>query len=333
MKTRKLSIIIPVYQVEPYLERCINSVLGQTFLDYEVILVDDGSTDGSEKICDKYAARFEKITVIHKKNGGLSSARNRGIEAASGEYLMFLDSDDILHSRAAELEVQLLEENQADIVICPLARFKDIQEIDCNAFINETKVSIVSGLEAERGFFNNPAANMYVSSCGKVFRSELFNDICFPEGRLFEDEFTTYKLYYLCKRIVVIDCPLYFYFINDSGITRNLDIVKRMDEYDAQEERIAFFKGEGEVDLYHLSLLGFLQSAQWDLLMLYKNQKKNYSKYKKRLQTQYKKALIQAEAEKIISFIRNYDYYVVAYPERKILYRIRRQVLKLKNNL
>ncbi len=323
-----LSIIIPVYQAKPYLERCLESVLSQTFTDFEVILVDDGSTDGSGEMCDKYASLYDNIRAIHKTNGGLSSARNTGIEAASGQYLMFLDSDDLIHSKIAELEVKLLENNEADIVISPLQRFSNIEEIDPMAHIDKLEVSIISGLEAEKGFFNNPSANKYVSSCGKVYKQTLFDDIRFPEGRLFEDEFTTYKLYYKSKKVVVVDTALYFYFINSSGITQNLDIIKRFDEYDAKEERLEFFRNNGQIELYHFALKDYLHTAQWVLIDFQK--RKQHIDYEKRVvfQKRYVNVLKLAEKEKIISFTNNYDYYVLAYPEKKNNIRIKRFILK-----
>lgn len=322
----KLSIIIPVYQVKPYLERCIESVLSQSYTDYEVVLVDDGSTDGSGDICDIYAANYSNVKVIHKTNGGLSSARNIGLSVASGDYLMFLDSDDFLHSKAIEVEIKFLEENHADIVVCPLVRFSNLQDVDAYSPLDNIQFSILSGLEAERRFFNNPRANMFVSSCGKIFRRNLFNGIQFPEGRLFEDEYTTYKLYYLCEKIVVLDTALYYYFVNQAGITQNLDLVKRLDEYDAQNERIIFFNNNGEIELYHLALLEFLRSAQWDLLAFRDKKNRLFRDSGKLLQEQYRHALVQAEKEKIISFPKNIDYYVLAFPRKKTFFRLKRKV-------
>jgi len=325
----KLSIIVPVYQVEAYLERCLKSILSQTFADYEIILVDDGSTDGSGNICDAYAGKFDFIDVIHKKNGGLSSARNVGIKAATGEYIMFVDSDDLIHSKSAELEIALLEEHNAQALICPLKRFSKEDQIDISSPLEKLEgVSVVSGVEAEKGFFNNPQASKYVSSCGKIFRRSLFDDIRFPEGRLFEDEFTTYKLYYKCARVVIVDTELYFYFINESGITQNMNLSKRFDEYDAQEERISFFNKNGEEELYHLALLDFLRTAQWDLID-YQNGNKDCDKNQgTRFQSQYKAILKQAEKEKLVTFANNFDYYVLAYPKKKTIFRLKRFVYK-----
>ena len=326
----KLSIIVPVYQVKAYLERCLKSLLSQTFKDYEIILVDDGSTDGSGDICDTYAEKFEFVNVIHKKNGGLSSARNAGINAATGEYIMFVDSDDLIHSKTAELEITLLEEHRAQALICPLKRFSKEEEININFPIEKLEgVSVISGLEAENGFFDNPQANKYVSACGKVYKRSLFDDIRFPEGRLFEDEFTTYKLYYKSTKVVVVDTELYFYFINESGITQNLNLNKRFDSYDARKERIEFFKKNGPTELYHLALMEFLRTAQWDLISCQEGKQDYDQKRGAAFQKQYADALMQAEKEKIISLISNYDYYVLAYPEKKTALRLKRMALKV----
>ena len=325
----KLSIIIPVYQVKLYLNRCLKSVLSQTFKDYEVILVDDGSTDGSQDICDAYAKKYDCVRVIHKKNGGLSSARNTGIEAATGEYIMFVDSDDQIHFKAAESEIALLEEHNAEALICPLKRFDQDEKVNIYSAIEKLEgVSVISGLEAEKGFFNNPNVNKYVSSCGKVYKRSLFDDIRFPEGRLFEDEYTTYKLYYKCNKVVVVDTELYFYFVNESGITQNLNLNKRFDEYDAQEERICFFKENDQEELYHLALLEFLRTAQWDLIN-YQEKKQDCDRNRgTRFQDQYVAALEQAEKEKLVTFNNNYDYYVLAYPKKKTIFRLMRLVYK-----
>ena len=325
----QISIIVPVYNVENVLRRCLNSILEQTYLDFELILVDDGSKDLSGSICDKYADKDNRIIVIHKENGGLSSARNAGIEVAAGKYIMFVDADDLIHFKAIELEIAILEENDADILICPLKRFSKDSEINPFSNIEQLHgISVISGLEAEKGFFNNPSASMYVSSCGKVFKRMLFDDIRFPEGRLFEDEFTTYKLYYKSKKIVVVDTALYFYFINSAGITQNLDINKRFDEYDAKKERLEFFRNNGQIKLYHLALMDYLHTAQWDLIDIKKKKQKFDHKKGVAFQQQYVNILKLAEMEKAISFTKNYDYYVLAYPEKKTSLRIKRFILK-----
>ena len=326
----KLSVIIPVYQVKLYLERCLNSILSQTFTDYEVILVDDGSTDGSQTICDDFAERYDFITVIHKGNGGLSSARNVGIAASSGKYIMFVDSDDLIHFKAAEIEIKYLEETNADITICSLKRFKANEEIRTESLIrDDLKVNVISGLDAEKELLTNPNPSNYVSSCGKIFKRELFDDIKFPEGKLFEDEFTAFKLFYKSNVIAVIDEELYFYFVNEGGITQNLNLNKRFDEYDAQNERILFFKEKKLIDLYHIALLRYLHTAQWDLMECQKDKQHYDQKRGNRFQFQYRDTLQQARREKLISFVNNYDYYVLAYPEKRNLLRLKRIFFKM----
>ena len=280
-----VSIIIPVYQGKSYLKRCIDSVLAQSCQEYEIILVDDGSTDGSAEICDEYAEKQKTITVIHKENGGLSSARNAGLEIASGEYVMFIDADDVVHSKMLETELKVLKEENADIFICGLKHFAEIEEVDtCAELQIKNCVEIQSGLEIESKLFCGQNVEKYISCCGKLFKKTVFNGIRFPQGRLFEDEYITYQLYYRSERIAVTDIVFYFYFTNPCGITKNLTLNKRFDEYDAQEERIKFFKKKRCKELYQAALLKLLNSAQWDLIsakngkkILIKNEEKNFN--------------------------------------------------------
>lgn len=323
----KLTIIIPVYQVKSYLDRCLNSVLSQSFKDYDIILVDDGSTDGSQDICDKYAEQYNNITVIHKSNGGLSSARNIGIEAATSKYIMFIDSDDMIHSKTAEMQISLLEHNDADACICSLQRFTNERDIDIFCNTDHKKNSVIPGLKAEECFFDKENTANFVSSCGKVFKRSLFNGIRFPEGRLFEDEYITYRIYYNCSKIVVVDDALYYYYVNENGITQNLNLNKRFDEYDAQEERINFFKKNNCIELYHQSLLEFLHSAQWDLIACQKQKEDYDSKKGANFQRQYTEIFYKAKREQLISFWQNYDYYILALPKKKFILRIMRKIM------
>lgn len=321
-----VSIIIPVYQGKSYLKRCIDSVLAQSCQEYEIILVDDGSTDGSAEICDEYAEKQKTITVIHKENGGLSSARNAGLEIASGEYVMFIDADDVVHSKMLETELKVLKEENADIFICGLKRFAEIEEVDtCAELQIKNCVEIQSGLEIESKLFCGQNVEKYISCCGKLFKKTVFNGIRFPQGRLFEDEYITYQLYYRSERIAVTDIVFYFYFTNPCGITKNLTLNKRFDEYDAQEERIKFFKKKRCKELYQAALLKLLNSAQWDLIKCQK-WKEDFDKERgEKFQQQYREALEQAEKEGIVHFKNNYDFYVLAYPEKVNFFRVRRQ--------
>lgn len=215
-------------------------------------------------------------------------------------------------------------------MICSFERFRDIRDIDLFSLSKHGEIGVITGLEAGKGFFNNPAAAKFVSFCGKVYRKELFDGIRFPEGRLFEDEFTTYKLYDQCDRSVVTDTVLYYYYVNDSGNTRNLNLNKRFDEYDAQVERIQFYRGNECKDLYHLALLEFLRTAQWDLIAYQRNKPEGVDEDRgNNFQRQYRQMMREAMKERIVSFGKNYDYYVLAFPEKRNVLRVGRLVRKL----
>lgn len=317
-------MIVPVYNVERYINRCIHSVLNQTFDVYELILVDDGSTDQSGVLCDEWAERDKRIHVIHKKNGGLSSARNAGLDVARGEYVTFIDSDDVVHPQYLEYLLELCVAYDADVSLGRLQRFTE-DTVPRSLSCQSAKETVRTGLQTLDYFFKKDieVAN-YVSACCKLYKRSLFNGIRFPEGRLFEDEFTTYKIYYRASKVVDSEKVLYYYFVNDGGITRNLNLLKYCDEYDAQIEQIYFFKECGLHDLYHLSLRRFLESTKWDLL---ESRKAVAHPKLKNFQKQYRAVLKMSRECGCVHFLEDYDFFVLAYPERTLIYRIARQLL------
>lgn len=325
-----ISIIVSVYDVELYIHRCIDSILAQTFIDFELILVDDGSPDNSGGICDEYAKCDERVSVIHKQNGGLSSARNAGIEAAKGEYLVFVDSDDVIHPQFLQILYCAFEKSNVDIAMGRLCRFKDDTDLQKMQMVQDVFFNYCNGLEILNCLFDKEEfIPIFVSVCGKLFKRRLFEEIRFPEGRLFEDEFITYRLYYLANMVGFIDKNMYYYFVNASGITQNLSIQKRFDEYDAQWERLEFLRSQQLKSLYDKALLRFLKTAQWDLIAC-RNKSQLYDTLKGRhFEWQYKSVLEFAKKRKIVNFRHNYDYYVLAYPKKVPFYRIARLFLKL----
>lgn len=233
-----ISIIVPVYKVEDYLERCIKSLINQTLKDIEIILVDDGSPDRSREICDKFKEIDNRIKVIHKNNGGLSDARNAGLEVASGEYIAFVDSDDWIDSDMMEVLHNLSQKYDADIVECS---WREIYTDKIREETNNTE-QIIEGnnifalrSQLQWKYFKSVVWN-------KLYKKYLFNYIRFPKGRLHEDEFTTYKLFYFSKKLVYVDISKYNYDkTREESITatfkeKNLDII------DAMQERLEFFK-------------------------------------------------------------------------------------------
>lgn len=216
----KINVIIPVYKVEKYLDRCLKSVLEQSYSDIEVILVDDGSPDQCGVMCDEYAKKDPRIKVIHKKNGGLASARNAGLEAASAEFICFVDSDDWITKDMFQYMIELAQQNAADIVsVSYVLTDSEHQTIDQNT----VNVRVMERNEALE-YFLDIGMRSRVSDypvCIKMFRRELFEDIRFPMGRLYEDLTTNVQLIQKAKIYVKSSKICYFYFQGGSSIVRS----------------------------------------------------------------------------------------------------------------
>ncbi len=212
-----VSVIVPVYRSEIYLDKCVSSITAQTYRNLEIILVDDGSPDNSGKMCDSWAKKDSRIKVIHKTNGGLSSARNVGIDAAGGDYLGFVDSDDLIAPDLFEKVMGFFDSHEPEIVVFNSNRVKENGEI--YAHTENIREGMLSGEEAVvellRGNINNYAVN-------KVYKKEIFLGIRFPEGRLWEDMATTYKLFFKAKRIYCYPEGLYFYLTRADSISKNI---------------------------------------------------------------------------------------------------------------
>lgn len=233
-----ISVIIPVYNVEKYLSKCINSVINQTYLNLDIILVDDGSTDNCGIICDHFAKNDARIKVLHKENGGLSDARNAGMKIAQGTYYTFVDSDDWLESDFCETCLQKIKEYDADIVAVSLKKVnEDGYSLSSNASGLET---LYSNEEALMAMFNPKLIRWCAQA--KLYRSDLFNGIEYPIGRIMEDKATTYKLFAKSKRIVFWDVYKYNYLIRQGSIMRTKFSEKDKDAYHIQKDLNVFFE-------------------------------------------------------------------------------------------
>lgn len=252
----KLSLIVPIYNVEKYLEKCINSILNQTFSDFELILVNDGSPDNCKSICEKYEKIDKRIKVVNKENGGLSSARNAGLDIAKGEYIGFIDSDDWIHVDMYKKLIEIAEKNSADIVQCD---YIDAYDDDTTITNKDTyNWKVIDKFEAIKMLVEFGREHVVgVVSWNKVYRRSLFDSIRFPVGRLNEDEFTTYKLLYKSNKIVFGDEKLYFYRQTPNSIMNKKFNEKRLDILDAIKEQVIFFKTNNYEELYELSLLRY----------------------------------------------------------------------------
>lgn len=240
-----VSIIIPVYNVEKYLNRCIDSVIKQTYTNLEIILVDDESPDNCGKICDDYASRDKRIKVIHKKNGGISYARNEGLDNVTGKYIYFVDSDDYIFDYTIEYLYNLIIANNADIAIGQDRLIYENENIINNEGIcyKEKSEKLYTSEEAIKSTLYNYGISS--SAWNKLYKTELFNNIRYPFGRICEDLATTYKLFHKSNKIIVGYRTTYNYLTNRYNSYMNAKFKKeRMDGIYFCKEIIEFTQQE-----------------------------------------------------------------------------------------
>lgn len=222
-----ISIIIPVYNAEKYLKKCVDSVLAQTFTDYTIILVDDGSGDASYKICEDYSTKHSNIITIHKENGGAASARNVGIdyviENHISDYIGFIDSDDFVHPQMYQILYELIKESKADMSAVHYQFTKPLSDIDYTQYEKEEylKYNLLSCKDLLCNFNTIHRAVSMISPCMKLYKSELFNDLRFREGYIEEDMVLLPKLLEKADYIARITLPLYFWTVREGSVTRS----------------------------------------------------------------------------------------------------------------
>lgn len=250
-----ISIIVPVYNVESYLKRCVDSLLSQTIHNYEILLIDDGSTDESGYICDIYSKKYSFVKTFHKENGGLSDARNYGIDRASGAYLTFVDSDDYVRNDYLEILYNLIIINKADISI---GVWKEVYDDGSEKTIypNRKKIEITddNNVMLEKMLYQKL---FDTSACAKLYKKELFCKIKFPKGKLYEDLATIYKTFLLAKRISYTNEPIYYYYKRINSITNSCFKEKDLDLLEISETLL------NDINNYERknNLNGFLKKA------------------------------------------------------------------------
>ena len=229
-----ISVIVPVYNVESYLEKCIESIQNQSYKSLEIILVNDGSTDSSGDICDKYAACDKRIRVIHQKNGGISSARNTGLEVANGDYIAFVDSDDYIELKMYEDLLNILKEYNLDIIEC--GSFKDKNGMITGG-CNDVQIEIYEKDDALRLAMHDG----FTSVWNKLYKRDIVINIRFPEGRKFEDSAISYLYVANANRVGHINRSYYYYRLNLNSITQtSFDPKSRWDFVLGYEERLRY---------------------------------------------------------------------------------------------
>ncbi|HEM3576873.1 TPA: glycosyltransferase family 2 protein [Streptococcus suis] len=268
MNTQLISFIVPVYNAQAYLEQCLQSILEQTYSHWEAILINGGSTDQSASICDSYAARDHRFRVIHKENGGVSDARNTGLEYAKGAYITFLDADDAVREDFLENCLQTATQYEVDIVIGhffiwdernhTFYYFVDQEQKDQTEFL-----TIQEALDRQI-IWKNLNTAPFVIPCGKLFKASLFDTVRFPKNKRYEDEYTLHKTFLKAKKIALINKEFYMYRRHgQSFMTSDFNPEKIINNIEALEERMVdLVLAKRETQLVRQKLYHLLQEAK-----------------------------------------------------------------------
>lgn len=235
-----ISVIVPIYKVEDFLDECVKSILNQTYTNFELILVDDGSPDRCGKMCDDYQKRDSRIRVIHKENGGLSDARNAGMKIAKGEYWTFIDSDDMVSADYLEVLMQTAQQYDADIV--------QGDYTSDNALLGKAEPDTVEVFTREAAMVSFlRMGKVHVSAWAKLYKRSCFAGIEYPKGRINEDKLTIYKNIWISKKIVCVPNWIYYYRLNDNSIMHSNISPKRFEVLSFQAEFDQYFGDEAQM--------------------------------------------------------------------------------------
>lgn len=319
-----ISVIVPIYKVEKYINRCVDSILSQTFCDFDLILIDDGSPDRCGMICEEYAKSDKRVHVIHQENGGLSAARNVGIDWAfansDSEWLTFIDSDDWVHCRYLEMLYFSALKHNTGISICGYkCTSGDSPKVEDD--------ELISACWETDTYFMQCRTNAVVA-WGKLYSKNFFQSIRYPIGKIHEDEFTTHKLLFQYPRVAVIPAPLYAYFENPKGITGVQWNSQKLDKVKAVEEQISYFgrRKMQALKTYTIGVYLYVLEEQMKILEEIGNSEyqKNYRWIVHKLRT----ALIKYKKDMGFSLIANAWRYDMVFPRFMKVYRLMIRIKK-----
>lgn len=311
-----ITIVVPVYNVEKYLSRCVDSILEQTYTDFELLLVDDGSPDNCGEICDEYAKKDSRIFVVHQNNGGLSAARNTGIDwfykQNRSDYIAFVDSDDWLHPDYLKILMNGVTENDVKISVC---NYKRVTTEIPHQNYDDIEYEITS----PEDFLVNHSWQ-YNYAWGKLYHKSMFDDVRYPVGKNFEDTFTTYKALHKCEKIAYTDLQLYYYLRNEQGISRSPWKPSELVIFDAMQEQMQFYKEKNLQKAFDKEFQLFVHHHAYQIVRIKEN--KEDLKRNKATLKEIKKALRKYLKEnKAIFNVHNMTYsYEAAYPVTMKLY-------------
>lgn len=237
-----ISVVIPVYNVELYLKRCVDSIINQSYKNIEIFLVNDGSTDSSGDLCDELSKLDKRINVLHKENGGLSDARNYGIEHARGNYIVFVDSDDFVNKKYIEYLYNMIIANRADISVCNYEFYYDDTKNNRIGIENLPENIILDKYDAIKQLVEDELINSF--AWNKMYSISLFRKIKYPKGKIMEDVGTTYKLFDKAEKIVIGNKPMYYYYQRSNSILHKKKSKFYIDYFELVNERYEYLKKE-----------------------------------------------------------------------------------------
>lgn len=247
-----ISVIVPVYNVERYLEKCIRSILEQSYSEFELLLINDGSTDKSREICEELSKLDDRIRLYHKSNGGLSDARNYGLNRIRGQYVAFIDSDDYVHENYLKDLYCNIKKHDAMVSICSFVLVgEDGRQIDIEQFDSNTQV--ILGLDLlERVLTSN--GYKYVVAWNKLYKSILFDDLRFDKGKLYEDEFINFRIFYNSFKVAVVHTPLYYYLQRKGSIIKSSMTMEKLEmSIELHKKRLQFYQEKSNQKLYSMA--------------------------------------------------------------------------------
>lgn len=307
-----ISVVVPIYNVEKYLEKCLNSILKQTYKNIEVILVDDGSPDNCGKICDEYALKDKRIKVIHKINGGLSDARNAGINIATGKYITFIDSDDFITKESIEILYQNIIKYKKDISIGQINTFDDEKNINIE-FVKENISEYKTKEAMEQLLYNTKYTS---STAGKLFLTSLFKNIKFPYGKKYEDLATVYRLIFNSNGVVVTNQIVYNYFVARENSIMNEEFSEvRLDALHFTEEILEFIR-KNIPEIEDAAIIRLIIECRDILVQVPK--KEEYKKYEDYIYGYIKKYGIKVITDKNLPFKRRMSLLPILFGKKSI---------------
>lgn len=316
----KISVIVPIYNVEQYLKRCVDSILNQSFVDFDILLVDDGSTDTSGEICDSFSENDSRVHVIHKNNGGSSEARNVGLDwvmqNSNSEWIAFIDSDDYVHHNYLSSLYSAVKESGHELSVCRYQNNQEDMFIECEKATNYRTVNVEE-------FYCDDIVNAIVL-WGKLFRKVDFINLRFPVGKVIDDEFVTYQILFKKISIALIDEPLYIYCINSESIMHSKWDTRKLEAGEAIKAKLAFFHEKGYNRAYLCEIRYY---AMW---LCEQIKRSSYSdKYKKINRDLLKQLRFHLRSNKKIadySFRKDHFIYTYAYPHRMYFFNTAKQL-------